>query len=117
MKFLIDEQLPLLLSNWLTEKGFNTKHVVTLGTSNSLTDTEIRALSMAEKRIVITKDEDFFNSYVFKKEPYKLIYITTGNIKNRHLLDIFRTEFAQLLYFLTNHNVIEINRDHIKVWY
>ncbi len=117
MKFLIDEQLPLLLSDWLIEKGYDTKHVITLGTSQSMNDKEIRFVSMSEKRVVVTKDEDFFNSYIFQKEPFKLIYLTTGNIKNRALLNLFRAEFDHLLTLLTAHNVIELSQNHIRIWY
>lgn len=109
--------MPILLSDWLAEKGYDTKHVLTLGTSHSMNDKEVRFVSMAEKRVVITKDEDFFNSYIFQKEPFKLVYLTTGNIKNRELLNLFRAEFDHLLTLLIAHNVIEVSRNYIKIWY
>lgn len=76
MRFLIDEQLPKLLEEWIINKGFDATHVATPGTNTSFSDKKVRRVSMAEKRIVITNDEDFFNSYVFQREPYKLIFIT-----------------------------------------
>ena len=56
MKFLVDEQLPKLLADWINSKGFDAIHVATLGTDTSFSDKDIRGVSMAEKRIVITKD-------------------------------------------------------------
>ena len=117
MKFLIDEQLPVILSTWLLSKGFDAVHIHTLSTNISLSDKEIRHWSLREKRIVITKDEDFFNSFIFQKEPYKLIYLTTGNIKNRQLLDLFRANINHIIELIEQHDVIEINKDYIKVWF
>ncbi len=117
MKFIIDEQLPLLLCDWVRAKGHDVVHILTLGGAASVSDSNINTLSMTEKRVVITKDEDFFNSYVFQKQPYKLIYITTGNIKNRDLLNIFREKFDKLLALISEHDVIEINRVYIKIWF
>lgn len=33
MKFLVDEQLPKLLAEWINTKGFDAIHVATLGTN------------------------------------------------------------------------------------
>lgn len=117
MKFLIDEQLPAILADWLTSKGFDAVHALTLSTNKSLSDKEIRQWSMSEKRIVITKDEDFFNAYVFQKEPYKLIFLTTGNIKNRQLLDLFRANFDHILDLMEKQDIVELKKDFIKVWF
>lgn len=117
MKFLVDEQLPKLLAEWINTKGFDAIHVATLGTNSSFSDKDIRGVSMAEKRIVITKDEDFFNSYIFQKEPYKLIFVTTGNCKNKALLDLFRSQFEHLCQLLENHNLVEVNQASVKIWF
>lgn len=72
---------------------------------------------MAEKRVVITKDVDFLNTYLVKKQPYKLVYVTTGNLRNRPLLDLFRSSLEQLLSELENAQVIELNQHLMKVWF
>ena len=91
MKFLVDEQLPRLLVDWLNTKGHDAVHVSALLTNTRIPDDYICERSMAEKRVVITKDSDFFDTYLIKRRPYKLVYITTGNLRNRPLLDLFRT--------------------------
>ncbi len=82
MKFLVDAQIPKLLSGWLNEKGFHSIHTFELPNKNSTTDDEINKLSFKGKRIVITKDADFLQSFKLNKKPYKLLLITTGNISN-----------------------------------
>ena len=76
MKFLIDEQLPKLLADGPLEKGYDLVHVSALLTNTKIPDGYICERSMAESRVVITKDSDFFNTYLIKKQPYKLLYIT-----------------------------------------
>ena len=86
MKFIVDAQLPRKLSQLLINKGFNSVHTLDLPNGNATTDNEINKLSIRDSRIVITKDTDFFNSFFISGIPYKLILITTGNIKNSELL-------------------------------
>jgi predicted nuclease of predicted toxin-antitoxin system len=61
MKFLVDEQLPALLADWIISKGYDAIHVFTLGTEISVLDSDIRTISMTEKRVVITKDKECEN--------------------------------------------------------
>lgn len=72
---------------------------------------------MAEERTVITKDSDFFDTYLIKKQPYKLLYITTGNLRNRPLLDLFRASLPQLVTILEESAVVELNQGTMRVWF
>lgn len=117
MKFLVDEQLPGLLAEWLQSKGHDAIHVATLFTGTRIPDGFICRRSMDEQRIVISKDVDFFNTYFIKRQPYKLIYVTTGNLKNRQLLDLFRNSLHELIATLEVHQVVEVNHQSIRVWY
>ena len=64
---------------------------------------------------MISKDIDFFNRYVFQQEPYKLLYLTTGNINNAALLQLFEDNWATLEFLLTENNVIEMNQESILI--
>ena len=117
MKFLVDEQLPALLAEWLCSKGHDAIHVASLLIDTRISDGYICERSMVEKRVVITKDVDFLNTYLIKQQPYKLVYITTGNLKNRQLLDLFRSQFEQLIQTLETAQVVELNQHVINVWF
>ena len=67
MKFLVDEQLPQLLADWLQEKGHDAVHVSALLTDAKIPDDYICERSMTEERTVITKDSDFFNTLYCKE--------------------------------------------------
>ncbi len=116
MKFLVDEQLPALLAEWLCSKNHDAVHVSALLTKLRIPDGHICERSMAEERVVITKDVDFLNTYLIKQQPYKLVYITTGNLKNRQLLDLFRSQLEQLVQTLETAQVVELNQRVMNVW-
>ncbi|MDF7817465.1 DUF5615 family PIN-like protein [Runella sp. MFBS21] len=97
MKFLVDAQLPFLLATWIKEKGFDTIHTEDLPFKDETGDTEIRKVADQQGRIVITKDSDFYDSFLIHQSPKQLLLISTGNIKNRQLLDLFRKNFQQIL--------------------
>ena len=110
MKFLIDAQLPKSLAVFMREKGYDTIHTLELPNRNATKDTEIRLLSIQEERIVITKDADFYDSYTLKQEPYKLVYLTVGNLSNQELLALFSKNFTHLEAVLYRSEVVEMNQ-------
>lgn len=115
MKFLIDAQLPVRLALWLQTVGYDAIHTKDLPQQNRTTDVQINALSIQERRIVITKDSDFFDSFLIRREPYKLLQVTTGNITNKELETLFAQNLAQLIDLFQQHDVIEMSRDTIIV--
>lgn len=90
-------------------------HTRDLPQQNATSDMEINVISMQQERIVITKDADFVNSFLTIKQPYKLLLITTGNIKNSELEALFSTNLQTLFNQFEQHFYIEMNRDSIIV--
>ena len=100
MKFLVDAQLPVHLARFLQTEGYDAIHTKDLPKQNKTTDTEINTVSVQENWIVITKNSDFFDSFLIRQEPYKLLLVTTGNITNTELGTLFRKDLSQLLNLL-----------------
>ncbi len=73
MKFIVDAQLPKRLLNWLVNKGYDSVHTLDLPARNLTEDMIIIEVSVQEERIVISKDSDFFNYFLLKGQPYKLM--------------------------------------------
>lgn len=82
---------------------------------DSISDDDICRISMNEERTVITKDADFWETYLIKQQPYKLLYITTGNISNKDLITLFIENFSIILELLNLHKVVELSYDELKV--
>lgn len=115
MDYLIDAQLPKFLCDILNKKGYNAIHVISMANGDESTDKEIADLAHSEKRIVITKDVDFYYSYMTSGLPEKLLLITTGNIKNRALFTLMRKYISVIDSYLTRYNFIELSNDGLVV--
>lgn len=99
-----------LLVNVLIGKGYEATHVTTLSTDRRVSDSLIVQQSSGGEFVIVTKDVDFLNSYLVKGLPKEIIYVATGNIKNRELLSLFRQHILEITYQLDVYNVVEINK-------
>lgn len=113
MKFIVDAQLPKNLVYLLREKGFDAIHTGELPDGNDTTDAEINRLSLSENRIVVSKDADFYDSFTAKKEPYKLLHVKTGNIRNSQLIELFNKNLTLIVKELNESSVVQINQNYI----
>jgi len=115
LKFLIDAHLPKKLAELLKYKGYDAVHTLDLPNKNFTTDNEINIISINDKRVVITKDLDFVDSLLISNKPYKLIYLTTGNITNKTLLELFSKNIDNIVSLTVNAKLIEISLNKITV--
>ena len=90
MKFLVDAHLPRGLCALLQVAGHDAIHTTQLPAKNNTTDQVINELSVTDKRIVISKDTDFYYSHVLHDRPWKLLLVRTGNIRARDLKELFQ---------------------------
>jgi len=96
LSFIVDTQLPPALSRWLREQGCNAIHTTYFPAGHLLTDVQIRAIAVQENRIVVTKDNDFFENYLLKGVPPKVFLLQFGNCANRDLLTQFEIHFERI---------------------
>jgi predicted nuclease of predicted toxin-antitoxin system len=110
MRFLVDAQLPRRLARRLRQEGFEVIHTLDLPLSNRTPDSIISELSIREQYIVVTKDEDFVSSFYLRRRPYKLLLVSTGNIRNAELEAIFLASLAEIKAGFQLFDFIEITR-------
>jgi predicted nuclease of predicted toxin-antitoxin system len=113
MKLLIDAQLPRRLAIELRHTGLEVIHTLDLPDANRTTDQALIALSIAEEAIVITKDSDFVQSFLLKREPWKLLLVSTGNISNDELLALFLLNISRLIHSFNSFDFIELNQTSV----
>lgn len=113
MKFLIDAQLPRRLVKGFHEAGFEAIHTLDLPLGNRTSDSEINALSVRERYVVVTKDADFVSSFHVHRQPYKLLLVSTGNIRNAELETLFLANMKKISDGFNAFDFIEINRDKV----
>jgi len=115
VKFIVDAQVPKKLSLLLCWKGYDSIHTLDLLNGNKTKDSEINQISLDEKRVLITKDLDFIESLLVSNKPYKLIYISIGNISNKQLLEIFSCNIDKIVEVISDNRLVEISHENIIV--
>ena len=113
MKFLVDAQLPRRLARLLREAGHEATHTLDLPLGNRTTDDSINERSVSDKLVVITKDADFVNSFLLRQEPYKLLLISTGNIRNSELETILLLNLEKVAEGFLTFDFIELDRKSV----
>jgi predicted nuclease of predicted toxin-antitoxin system len=115
MKFLIDAQLSYKLSKFLSKRGYDVIHVTLLPKKDYTPDIEIMQYSDKQSRILITKDSDFVDSFIIKKSPHKLLFISIGNIGNDELFKIVDKNFETIYQLFEHYNYIELSINKLIV--
>lgn len=113
MKFLVDAQLPKRLARFLNDEGYDAMHTLDLPLKNRTPDEAINDVSVQEERILVTKDADFVDSFMVKHRPYKLLLVTTGNIHNRELEQLFEQNIQRIAEGFGSYDFIELGRHHV----
>ena len=113
MKFLVDAQLPRILAEFLCDKGHDAIHTLELPNGNDTTDSEISRISLDERRVVISKDGDFHDSFTATRQPYKLLRVKIGNSRNADLISLFEKNLDTMIAELGSGFVIEVTRLYI----
>jgi predicted nuclease of predicted toxin-antitoxin system len=113
VNFLVDAPLPRRLAELLRQAGFDAIHTLDLPLRNRTPDTAINELSVAERRIVVTKDADFIDSLVLRGLPWKLLLVSTGNISNSDLMALFFANLDRIATGFDEFAFIEINRTSV----
>lgn len=110
MKFLVDAQLPRHLVATLNWHGHDALHTLELPDGNRTPDWRINEISLEEQRVVITKDADFVNTFLLSGVPYKLLLVSTGNISNRAIQDIFAKNLSAISAAFEAADYVEITQ-------
>lgn len=70
---------------------------------------------MEENRIVITKDSDFYDTFILKQIPYKIIFLKTGNISKSDLINLFEQKIDTILRLIYENSIVELDSDPTKI--
>ncbi len=95
MKFVVDNQLPSVLAQYLRKRGFDCQHVLEAGLGDAL-DSDICRYAEQEGRIIISKDEDFFYLAKQREAKIKVIWVRLGNCRTSALLAAFDQSWPRI---------------------
>lgn len=96
MKFLWDVHISLKASKRLEQLGHESIHVNHILNKWHTKDEEIIQYVDKNDFILISKGQDFRDSFLLGSKPKKLVKISLGNISNHELLEIIERELATI---------------------
>jgi predicted nuclease of predicted toxin-antitoxin system len=110
----VDAHLPPGLCKLLQEAGHDAIHTLDLTDGNRTTDRELSDISVRDRRVLVSKDADFYYSHVLHRRPWKLVLVRTGNIGSRELRNLFHRNLPAILGALSEHSLVELDRHEVK---
>ncbi|MCB0078033.1 MAG: DUF5615 family PIN-like protein [Anaerolineales bacterium] len=103
------------MASYLNPRGHEASHTLDLPQQNRTPDRDITQRSLAERRVVVTKDADFRDAHLLKGAPYKLLLVATGNITNNELLALFERNLDLLVATFVDASFVELDRQHLTI--
>lgn len=108
MKFLVDAQLPTALARWLSARGYDAVHVLDRDQGQAV-DRDLWSLAIAENRIVVSKDEDFFILATRPGDAGQLLWLRLGNCRKQTLLTALDTVWSSIeAAFQSGQRIVEV---------
>ena len=108
MKYLVDNQLPAALARALVTAGYDAVHVRDLSLEQA-PDLTIWIQAIAQHRIVISKDEDFFHLANRPNDAGRLLWLRIGNTRRGELFNSFMPRMADIdNLFAQGQRIVEV---------
>ncbi len=115
MKFLVDAQLPRRFCDWLRQRGHDALHTLDLELGNQTPDSDMILIADRDGRIVVTKDDDFVQSFLLRNTPQRLMLVASGNISNAELERLIIAALPAIIEAFEAAHYIEIGRNSVIV--
>jgi predicted nuclease of predicted toxin-antitoxin system len=116
IKFLLDENMPFALIEFLRNKGYETEHIKQLG-QGGIRNGEVYQVALEKDAWILTRDSDFKSYHKFVIHPIKgIIVITLSDTRTQNILNyvqqFLETQFEKLL----SKHLIIIEEGEIKIY-
>jgi len=99
----------------MAEASHDAKHTLDLPRRNRTPDCDIIDIAEREGRIIVTKNDDFVQSFLVNNEPSRLLFIATGNINNTELEKLVHANLETIVKAFEKHRFIELGQDILVI--
>lgn len=114
MRFIVDAHLPKRITEVFANLGYESIHTSDLPKGNASDDRDIILVAVNDG-VLISKDDDFYQSFLLHGKPPKLILVKVGNMRLREVTSLFEKVSEKLVDLLGQHDLLELHRDKIIV--
>ena len=116
MNWLVDAQLPLALAVAMRMTGRDVLHTLDLPRANQTKDDQITALWCSRRTVRSSRrNRGFRASHMLSGQPKRLVFMTTGNIRNAQLIPLFLRNLSVIEEAFSKGNFVEFGLDGIRV--
>lgn len=116
IKFLLDENIPYALIDFLEKKGFSVDHLKKIG-KGGIKNGEVYKRAEENKLWIITRDADFQNYYKFISHDIGgIILIKLMITKTSYLLEKIKTFFDKYEDKLSSKHLIIVEDETIRIY-
>jgi predicted nuclease of predicted toxin-antitoxin system len=113
MKFIIDAQLPRSLCKLFRSHGHEAYHTLDFERGNLTQDAFIAEFAFKNNAVVISKDQDFYHSFLLHNKPTMLVQVKVGNLKLSELKHLFEQNIDMIANLLEDYHLLELHQDKI----
>jgi predicted nuclease of predicted toxin-antitoxin system len=85
VRFLVDNQLPGRLAEWLRDQGHESEHLLEIGLAQSK-DNIVWKHALSQRAVIITKDEDYAEWIRRGRPGPQIVWIRLGNATSKELI-------------------------------
>ncbi|MEN8220502.1 MAG: DUF5615 family PIN-like protein [Pseudomonadota bacterium] len=116
IKFLLDENMPFALVEFLRNKGYEAEHLKKLG-KGGIRNGEVYKVAEEKAAWILTIDSDFKSYHKFVTHPVKgIIVLTLSDTRTQNLLNVVG-QFLETQYEkLSSKRLIIIDEGEIKIY-
>jgi predicted nuclease of predicted toxin-antitoxin system len=111
MKFLLDANIPPSLADELSE--FEVFTTESLPKGNASKDSEIIQFTFENEAVLITKDFDFYHSFLQGRKPKRVVLVKLGNVKIRELRSYFRKNLPKIIELFETSSMLILTPNEI----
>ena len=116
IEFLLDENLPFALIDFLEEKGYRVSHLKTIGKSG-IKNGDVYKIAEQNKSWIITRDADFESYYKFKSyDVGGIILFKVSVTRTQYLLGVIKKFLEKHEDKLSKKHLIIIDNVGVKIY-
>ncbi|MEZ4688285.1 MAG: DUF5615 family PIN-like protein [Bacteroidia bacterium] len=116
MKILCDVHSARKVVNFYQSKGIEAIHVNDTLHGDTSKDSQICSFADKGGYSVVTKDQDFQDSFFLKNTPERLLKIELGNISTKRLIEILEEHHEAIAGFFELPGMIVLGEDALNVY-
>ncbi|MEL7162024.1 MAG: DUF5615 family PIN-like protein [Bacteroidota bacterium] len=114
MRIIVDANLPRVVAKIFSDLSHDAIHASQLPEGNDTKDGDILIFA-ADDAIIVSKDRDFYHSFLMQGKPTQLVFVRFNNLLFREIKSLFIEVAPKIIDLLGQHDLLEIYEDKIVV--